>query len=442
MSGFDGGGTGSSGGGGGGGGGSTIITSPIGNHTKVESVAVTLSTNEPSITVDISNFPANVALETGGNLESIAQSIGPAATPGGMPNNIIAVGAYDSINDSMRNLFLTPNSNGLLVNIEIVGQKTMAASAPVVIASNQTAIPVTGTFFQATQPVSGTVTANLGTIAGASTSALQTTGNSSLSSIDGKIVAVNTGAVVISSGSLTANIGTTNGLALDTTLTTLSGKFASTTALADTTTNPTVTNIGIFNQVFNGTTWDRTRSGLLGAQSSGTGIQNTLSMGRYNASAPTLTDGQMINNQLDINGNQKIIEQFAPVAEDNANGVIAVQSKPTASATYSPTVYTNYGSAITQNIKATSGNVFSFAAQNLNAAARYMQFFNTATTPSAGAVPALAFPINPGLTTILNTFFSSAGINFTTGIAMGISTTSGTYTAATAAEHLTIITYK
>ena len=36
------------------------------------------------------------------------------------------------------------------------GQVVMASSAPVVLASDQTAISVTGTFFQATQPVSGT----------------------------------------------------------------------------------------------------------------------------------------------------------------------------------------------------------------------------------------------------------------------------------------------
>lgn len=35
------------------------------------------------------------------------------------------------------------------------GQATMANSSPVVIASNQSAVPVSGTFFQATQPVSG-----------------------------------------------------------------------------------------------------------------------------------------------------------------------------------------------------------------------------------------------------------------------------------------------
>lgn len=43
------------------------------------------------------------------------------------------------------------------------GQAPMAASMPVAIASNQSAVPVSGTFWQATQPVSGTVTSNQGT---------------------------------------------------------------------------------------------------------------------------------------------------------------------------------------------------------------------------------------------------------------------------------------
>lgn len=67
-----------------------------------------------------------------------------------------------------------------------LGQKTMAASLAVAIASDQSALPVTGTFFQATQPVSA---ASLPLPAGASTSALQTTGNTSLSSIDTKVPA-------------------------------------------------------------------------------------------------------------------------------------------------------------------------------------------------------------------------------------------------------------
>lgn len=82
------------------------------------------------------------------------------------------------------------------------GQATMANSEPVVIASDQSAVPVSGTFYQATQPVSA---ASLPLPTGAATSAKQDTGNTSLSSIDGKITACNTGAVVISSGSVTAD---------------------------------------------------------------------------------------------------------------------------------------------------------------------------------------------------------------------------------------------
>lgn len=52
--------------------------------------------------------------------------------------------------------------NGVAISL---GQKTMANSLPIVIASDQTAVPVSGTFWQATQPVSGTVTANQGTAA-------------------------------------------------------------------------------------------------------------------------------------------------------------------------------------------------------------------------------------------------------------------------------------
>lgn len=139
-----------------------------------------------------------------------------------------------------------------------IGQGVMAGSAPVVIASDQSALPVTGTFYQATQPVSGTfwqatqpisaaslplptgasldatiVTGNaiLTTINGfvstiatnsatQATAAKQDTGNTSLSSIDGKITAVNTGAVVVSSSALPTGAST------EATLSTLAGYMA------------------------------------------------------------------------------------------------------------------------------------------------------------------------------------------------------------------------
>lgn len=57
------------------------------------------------------------------------------------------------------------------------GQKTSANSIPVVLASDQSAVPVSGTFWQTTQPVSGTVTANAGTNLNTSALALESGGN-------------------------------------------------------------------------------------------------------------------------------------------------------------------------------------------------------------------------------------------------------------------------
>ena len=66
--------------------------------------------------------------------------------------------------------YIPPNANG---------QATMANSEPVVIASDQGAVPV-----------SGTVTANIGTVATLATAAKQDTGNTSVASIDTKTPAL------------------------------------------------------------------------------------------------------------------------------------------------------------------------------------------------------------------------------------------------------------
>lgn len=73
-----------------------------------------------------------------------------------------------------------------------VGQKAMAGSTPVVIASDQSTVPVSA----ATLPLP----------TGASTSALQTTGNSSLSSIDTKTPALITGRVPVDGSGVTQPI--------------------------------------------------------------------------------------------------------------------------------------------------------------------------------------------------------------------------------------------
>ena len=102
-----------------------------------------------------------------------------------------------------------------------VGQKAMAASIPVVVSSDQTAVPVSGSVgITGTPTVSGTVTANLGTLNGAATdSQLQTsvgqkadaaaTGNGSLIAIVKQLRVLLAGGLpaALVGGRLDSNIG-------------------------------------------------------------------------------------------------------------------------------------------------------------------------------------------------------------------------------------------
>lgn len=125
----------------------------------------------------------------------------------------------------------------------VAGQTTAANSLPVVLASDQTLALPSGAATSAKQDTGNTSVASIDTktpalgqalaaasvpivltaaqlttltppaaISGFATSAKQDTGNTSLASIDGKITAVNTGAVVIASGTLTAVTAITNAL--------------------------------------------------------------------------------------------------------------------------------------------------------------------------------------------------------------------------------------
>src|SRR5262245_16653961 len=83
---------------------------------------------------------------------------------------------------------------GLVVREAARGQAAMAASIPVAVASNQSAIPVSGTV--TANAGSGTLAVSAASLplpSGAATGAKQDTGNTSLASIDGKITAVDTG---------------------------------------------------------------------------------------------------------------------------------------------------------------------------------------------------------------------------------------------------------
>lgn len=102
-----------------------------------------------------SNLLSNGASALKVDGSAVTQPVSAASLP--LPTGAATSAAQTTGNTSLASI------DGKLASL---GQKTMAGSEPVVIASDQSAIPVTGTFWQTTQPVSGTVTANIGTTNG------------------------------------------------------------------------------------------------------------------------------------------------------------------------------------------------------------------------------------------------------------------------------------
>lgn len=156
----------------------------------------------------------------------------------------------------------------------------------------------------------------------------------------------------------------------------------------------------------------------------------------------TETEGKISNMKGDLSGRLITTAGTLSAGEDIPNNVLQVIQKPFAGVTYSFSRFINFGANATLNVKATSGNVMSLSCHNLNAASRYLQLHNTATTPAPGASPLLTFLVPAGTQIVIgNDFFGMNGLNFSTGIAFAFSTVEATYTAGAAADQYTQLTY-
>ncbi len=318
---------------------------PNGQTTKANSTPVTLASDQ------------NNALETGGNLASISTNLtnGSQATKitdslGHNANVIplanykpLAVGMVDGNGDQITSfgggvqytygdvpdgtatgtlsmqvdgasgvaipLFAVQGATKVnLVNsnngTSFVGSQASSSSLPVVIASDQS-----------TLPISGTVTANIGTADGISTSAIQTNGNqitqvkdasaNALQVAQGSTTFGQTGPIVQTATTTSAptyTTGKTNPLSTDT-----SGNLRTTISNA----SIPITSSGTLtvSDSSAGTTATNT-TGLkdtVGTLSAGTAATKSLAVGGvYNSSAPTPTTGQQLSLQLDSSGNLKI----------------------------------------------------------------------------------------------------------------------------------------
>lgn len=203
-------------------------TPALGQTTMAASQPVTIASNQTAISISAASLPLPTGASTSANqttansslasidgkLNSLGQKTSAASVPvvlasdGTLP---LPIGAATEATLSNLNSKVTAVNTGAVVvsssalptgastsvlqttgntslssidgKLGSLGQKTMAGSTPVVLASDQAAIPVTQSGTWNLTNISGTVSLPTG----ASTSALQTTGNTSLSSIDGKL---------------------------------------------------------------------------------------------------------------------------------------------------------------------------------------------------------------------------------------------------------------
>lgn len=167
--------------------------------------------------------------------------------------------------------------------------------------------------------------------------------------------------------------------------------------------------------------------------------------GVYRATQPTFTDGQRVDAQFDIHGNQLVTLATGVAGEDFSSNVLGVVSKPVSSSEYSALASVVLGSAagaaVAVNAKNVAGILYSIYANNRNADVRYLQIFNNHGAPAAGATPMLSFAIpagtatSPGVLQLPGNFFGPNGLYVNKAIGWAVSTTPATLTLATVTDH-------
>lgn len=95
--------------------------------------------------------------------------------------------------------------------------------------------------------------------------------------------------------------------------------------------------------------------------------------------------------------------------------------------------YKSLAAATTGTAKATPCRLLSAVVHNGNAATRFFQLYDTTSTTTPILFQA-AVPAGDSIGLTIEHFGTKEGLNFDTGLTWGMSTTSGSYVAATAGE--------
>jgi hypothetical protein len=126
-------------------------------------------------------------------------------------------------------------------------------------------------------------------------------------------------------------------------------RIAAAAATADALANPTAGLLQSLSLGWNGATWDRLRSGLVGVQTTFAGLLNAISMGRYNAAPIALADGNVAPLQVTSTGALKT----AAIDVETAIYDLTTTCSAAGSTTTSSATVTGLSRAIAISIEAT-----------------------------------------------------------------------------------------
>lgn len=193
---------------------------------------------------------------------------------------------------------------------------------------------------------------------------------------------------------------------------------------------------------FNGTTWDRIKAGVTGAQSAATGFLNTLGVAKYNATRPVLLDTYLTELQANTRGDLAVAEQFRPQSQDDTNRVTSVAIRPgtlnaVVAGEYQFTPFKSSALAATVTGLASAAFTLYRASIRVDATAPsgtyFVQWFDVALAANVATgvltnIPAVKVVHVNGVDDIVNFDFSPCGVYFAAGCHCGLSTAEWTYT--------------